>query len=389
MRPPGLLADLGRAGAAWSRRVAARLEVLLQGAGPNPFLRAAPDEETAGLASADWPGFPSRVAACLGRAQALALLDWSGPSGPRALQEEYVEWRVVRDAEAISRVELTTEFGEYWRVLAAHEPERTLALVARFAERDDVEPESVYGPLDPFAPGVTADEREAAFADAMLDPRAMSPYNDGRAAICCMVQPSNTLDALLGLAIAATTRRIARDDVSGRLRCMTCDEAIPLMDGAAMAGRASDPVLVERFGRLAFEGRLVAVDDPIGVYIAAVEHTRLRTRDGDAVPEEWFTFSRGAEADETGVTRHQRLVLAPPPETGIAVSDLVDAATEQPIRHGGQIAELVKVVALVRVSGPDAVDAEMPAPTEIAEAEGDTRDCAVVRSHHEAFLAAS
>ena len=49
----------------------------------------------------------------------------------------------------------------------------------------------------------------------------------------------------------------------------------------------------------------------------------------------------------------------------------------------------MKVVALVRVSGPDAVDAEMPAPTEIAEAEGDTRDCAVVRSHHEAFLAAS
>ena len=240
MRPPGLLADLGRAGArAWSRRVAARLEVLLQGAGPNPFLRAAPDAETAGLASADWPGFPSRVAACLGRAQALALLDWSGPSGPRALQEEYVEWRVVRDADAISRVELTTEFGEYWRVLAAHEPERTLALVARFAERDDVEPESVYGPLDPFAPGVTADEREAAFADAMLDPRAMSPYNDGRAAICCMVQPSNTLDALLGLAIAATTRRIARDDVSGRLRCMTCDEAIPLMDGSAMARERS------------------------------------------------------------------------------------------------------------------------------------------------------
>jgi hypothetical protein len=45
-------------------------------------------------------------------------LDWT-PSGEegriRRLQEEYVEWRVVRDDVGIRRVELTTELSDYWR----------------------------------------------------------------------------------------------------------------------------------------------------------------------------------------------------------------------------------------------------------------------------------
>ncbi len=387
MRPPGLLADLGPAGArAWSASVAKLLAAPLEAAGENPFLRAGPDADTPGLTLADWPGLPARIVACLTRARALALLDWHGPWGPRALQEEYVEWRVVRDGPVIRRVELTTELPEYWRVLAGHEPERTLELVAEFAGRESVEPAGVYGRLDPFAAGVTARRRERAFAETMLAPDGMSAYNDGTEAICCMVGPSNTLEALFGLVVAATTPRIVRDVVSGRLRCLTCDEAIPGMKGTAMAGRSSDPVLVERLARLAFERRVVAVDDPVGVYIIGVEQGRLRTPGGEPVPAEWLRFSRGSE--EEGVARYQRLVLAPPAETGIAVSDLVDAATEQPLRHGGQVAELVQLAAFVRVSEPDAVTRDMPPPEELAEAEADGRECGGVRDQYVAFEAA-
>ena len=61
------------------------------------------------------------------------------------LQEEYLEWRTVRDrGGAIRRVELTTELRDYWRVLAAHEPARTVELVGELTGRA-AGPQDVYG----------------------------------------------------------------------------------------------------------------------------------------------------------------------------------------------------------------------------------------------------
>jgi hypothetical protein len=83
--------------------------------GNHPFLLPSPDERTVEQTGPDWTGLPTRALACLGRRQALAILD-----GQRGLQEEYLEWRVVRASDdRIRRVELTTELRGYWRVLAA------------------------------------------------------------------------------------------------------------------------------------------------------------------------------------------------------------------------------------------------------------------------------
>lgn len=62
-----------------------------------------------------------RVRDCLqSLPRSLRLLDWSTPQediGRAELQEEYFEWRVVRDASGkMRRVEMTTEFPEYWEV---------------------------------------------------------------------------------------------------------------------------------------------------------------------------------------------------------------------------------------------------------------------------------
>lgn len=327
------------------------------------------------------------------RHPALALLDWTPSGGEgriRRLQEEYVEWRVVRDDVGIRRVELTTELSDYWRVLAAFDPQRTLDLVASFAWQPSVDPQFVYRDCDPFSPSTTPEEREAAFAAAMLSDDDPSPYNDGRDAITCMAQRSNTLPALVRLAAAATNPRIVRDPLSGCVRCLTCDEAIPLMDGAAQAGRASDPVLVERLSRLAYEGRLVAFDDPLGVYIQSVESTRLRTPDDEPVPGDWFTFERGIAPSQTtdGRPRWQRLTFEPSADSGLRVSDLVDVATEQPIRHGGQVAELVQVAVVLRVSDPDVEPPGTLEPTELAQTVADeARRCPEIRQEWDDYLA--
>ena len=132
MGPPGGRRDTGDdAEAAWDSRLRGCFESALAGAGEHPFLLPAPDERTRELTGPDWTGLPTRVQSCLGRAAALAVLD-----DERGLQEEYLEWRVVRDDDGtLRRVELTTELRDFWRVLAAHEPERTLELAGELVDR--------------------------------------------------------------------------------------------------------------------------------------------------------------------------------------------------------------------------------------------------------------
>jgi hypothetical protein len=296
----------------------------------------------------DWTGLPLRVERRLGRARALGFLD-EGPPGDgtsgRDLQEEYVEWRVVRGPgeDGIERVELTTELPERWAAAAAYDPAGLLRRVAAFAREDRVPPSAAFGAYDPFAPGASPEGRARAFRETMLGPGAHSPYNDGRRSICCMSQPTNNLGALVTLAAGALQRSLA----SGS-RAPTAAEMLPLLAGAAQAGRASDPLIVERLGRLAFERRLVALAEPVGVAIRGLQHTRLRTPAGGPVPLGWFTCDGAAE---------QRVVLEVPPGEGFRVSDLVDVATEEPIRHGGQVAELVQVALTFRVSPAGSADA--------------------------------
>lgn len=369
---------------AWQRRTSECLGEAKRVVGPNPYVVDKPDERASNATLVDWVGFPVRVAECVTRQRALELLDGNSSDhgeGPRSLQEEYIEWRVVRDDVGLRRVELTTELSDYWRVLAAYEPRRTLELVAAFARQAAVSAESVYGGCDPLAPSTTPEEREAAFATAMLSTEAPSAYNDGREAICCMVEPTNSLHALMRLVIASTGVRLTRDYHTGRLRCLSSREAIPSLGGAAQAGRHSDPVLVERLMRLAYEGRLVAFADPIGVYIQSVERTRLRTPDGALVPAEWFSFQRGLSPAESsdGHARWQRLTFEVPVESGLTIDDLVDTANDQPIGYGGQIADLVQVALMLRVSERGVIDIGTPEPIQLDAPLPDALGCAGLR----------
>jgi hypothetical protein len=347
---PGGLRDLGTAGrAAWGSAIRSRFDSVQRAPGEHPFLLVEPDEGTPERTGCGWTGLPSRVVSCLGRRRALNVLD-----GEPRLQEEYLEWRSIRDEDGLlRRVELTTELRDYWRVLAAREPERTLELVGELTGRR-VESEEVYGGPVPAAP----ESREEAFVATMI--RASNPLNDGRAGILFMRHRDNSLRALFKIAAAAASPCVLNDDVTGRSRCATAFETIPLLEEAAIAGRASDPVIVERLGRLAFEGRRIAFDNPLGLYMEGVEHTRLRTPDDGEVPSEWFVASRGLTAEESadGHPRTQRLVVEVPGDCGFSLGELRDVTTERTLQHGGQVAELTQVRLLLRASGAGMVRSE-------------------------------
>jgi hypothetical protein len=317
------------------------------GCASDRFLLEFPDSRTPDVTGPDWTGLPPRAVARLGRSTALAVLD-----ARRDLQEEYLEWRAVHGADGrLERVELTTELPDFWRVLAANDAERTLDLIGQFVGRS-VEPTEVYGGPVPD----TATAREEAFVAAMIE--TSNPLNDGGEGILFMCHRENDLYALFKIAAAAARPRLVVDDLTGCSRCATAAETIPLIAGAAVAGRASDPVIVERLGRLAFEGRLIALARPPGIFIVGVEHTRQCTPDGVTVPPDWFSASRGLSAEESpdGHARSQRLVLEAPSEHGLVLGDLVDVATEQPLRHGGQVAELTQLRLLLRTSASGVVE---------------------------------
>jgi hypothetical protein len=346
-----------------------------------------PDVRLGKTTMVDWTGLPLRVASCLPRKDGLALLDWQGTSGcegRQRLQEEYMEWRVVRDPDGgVRRVEFTTELADFWRVLAAHAPAEALRVAATYAGEPSLPAAALFGSTDPFAAGVSPEDREAAFAAAMLD--EPGPYNSGERSLCCMVHPSNTLQALVTLLSAAAFSFVTGEPAG----CAPAWQTIPLLSGAAQDGRGSDPVLVERLGRLAFERRLIGIDNPVGMFIVGVEHSRLHRPDGRPVPPEWFSFSRGMAAGGAadGRARYRRLVLEVPPGEGLRVSDLVDTATEQPIAFGGQVADLVQLAVVLKVSAPGALK-EHPRQCEPIPRPADGLSCAGVLDAWADFRAA-
>jgi hypothetical protein len=241
----------------------------------------------------------------------------------------------------------------------------------------------VFGSDDALDAGVSPAERENAFRAVMLE-AGMSPYNDGRRAICCMRQQSNSLFGAALLIAASLTPRVVVDALDRRIRSPRCDEAVSLfLRGAAQLGRESDPLIVERLGQLAFEGRAVALEPPIGVYIQSVAVQRLRTPDGATVADDWLRFSRG-DVGADGHRRYQRVSLEAPPQSGLCVSDLVDIATEQQIAFGGEIADLVSLALFFRVTDEGAV----AVPTEPVELRNvrDSEDCSDFTELYTAFV---
>lgn len=382
MQQPGFLTDLEGAGVlAWETRLAGMVsnanadawnESYLPALNlPLGFQPARQDHLVAdgspgllpGLAVIDWNGFPVRVGRCITtQAQAFAFLDRSGPAGDTGRfigQEEYLEWRTVRNAAGkLVRVELTTENQEYWEEVAAHHPEKMLRLCGAMASGADAPWQEVYA-SDPFAPGESDEDRRGSFRQLMaargFSP-PLSPYNNGIKAICFLGQRFNALFAAVVLAARAARRYGKR--VAGQANPLTGREAIASGTQVAEDCRNSDPTIVNDVLSLAWQGKKLALADPVGLYIHNVNQIGLLAPDGSAaVPGTWFTLSRGKSATVAGTTFSffQRLVVEAPAGAGVVLGDLIEEATGIPVTSGAQIARLVTVALYARASADDAV----------------------------------
>lgn len=321
----------------------------------------------------DWNAYPTRFQRVIGATKTNQLADKTiqGVQVGRSVQEEYLEWRVVRNAaDRVVRIEMSTETIDYWSIFLAHDPSNALAKIAEFAGEAavDVDWRDVFGPgEDPLAPGADkndlADRVQAMFAipRAGLAPR--SPYNNGEKALVCMASGFNTLAAAVNLAAFGCQPY----GPEGEDRPYTGSEMIAAFPGTQAAAdcRRSDPVIFGAAIEQAWEGRKLALRDPAGLYIKDVKRSGVLMPNEDvAVPETWFKLTRGEDVTIGGVPTsfHQRLTLEVPSDQGFILEDC-RLEDDSRLDRGGKLAQLVtialyfkksaeNVVATTRLRGP-------------------------------------
>ncbi|GAB5447929.1 hypothetical protein [Gymnodinialimonas sp.] len=357
LKEPGNLSDLGAdALKAWNDTIINEVETAQQTAFSDHF-KLLPDADWPdGEAVVDWGGVPRILENCLGATRAAKFCDWKTPVGDLGRvfgQDEYLEWRTVHNrAGKLVRVEITTELAKYWEILAGHHPMTCLRILGRFAGEDMATWQEVYGDVDPFAPGVTTQQRSDAFNRMMVRPPSgpvRSPYNNGQKAIAFLSKPVSSLHAAVALFVRAAAPLAKM--VDGEEVMMSGPEAIASTTQAAIDCRNSDPTMVGRMIQEVWNGAAVAFDDPVGVYIRSFAHTTLVDDTGVPMPLDWVDFQRGSRPSAgVGQERSQRLVIEVPPGKGFVLGDMFNKHTNERIEYGYQIAELVKAACYFRTS---------------------------------------
>jgi hypothetical protein len=212
----------------------------------------------------------------------------------RTVQEEYCEWRVVRNGDAkITKVTFVTETPEYFERMWAVDRAGVVALYRAL--------------VDPAV--VEADLGTPAFYNRT------NHWNttDG---IVHFIQSINTLDAALGLAQGSANSGGARDGYEVSPGPVT----------------SVDPRVGRDIGTIARKGLSVTLRDPIGLYMTGYDDTGWTKPDGSPVDDYW-TVVRGAPG------RILRLEYQVPSGAGFVVGDIRIGG--RPIEFGGQIAEHV------------------------------------------------
>jgi len=321
---------------------------------PDALLKARPTD------AIKWPGDPGKPAFCVGEANAQALSDW-GLTGRRAVQLEYCEYMVLtaRDVTGAlrpKRVEVTTEFREYWACVAMHDPElvRTMATDVLGAPPSW---EELYGVADPHA--LSVEEREIAFGhtvaghgnDRRLRVAGVPAQPTGRLNMeraLFMTHPINGIDDLIYVAIFGAhpycvSERDTRRQASG-------EDVFSAFKVTHLACNHADPTISLGVYDHVFRGGRVAFADPIGMYIRP-PNLEVFSYAGKPLPEDWVRFSRGRPGS------YQRLVFGPPDEHAAFLDDVTLAlgASEQPLTGGYQLLRELEIGPLMSVGEADAI----------------------------------
>jgi hypothetical protein len=362
--PPAFLPDFQAISGqldAWHRAVSAWFDAVVNteqkviGATPQYYNAARFDPGGVQVEQAvTWNAFPKEMVRRYGRDVALQLADalWPieryripspDPTNPAGMsgvlyrpQEEYCEWRVLRDLETnkIRQISFTSEPPEYWQALYGFVPgggsipdasfpgsKEVLLRLYRDLVSPEVQLEDLLAPVD--------------IKDATgFQWTAKGQYNiynkwNTTHGIAHLNSPPNSLVAEIQLGGDAT---VLHNDPQGRL--LVEPEALICYAGYGGPNRNSDPSIGAAVNALARLGAYVTLRNPVGLYMDHIDLSGWQAPDGGNVSD-FVRIARGSPG------MIERLVIEAPMGRKLSVGDLTIAGT--PIRFGGQVAECITV----------------------------------------------
>lgn len=247
-----------------------------------------------------------------------------GPFGS-GFQDEYVEWRVEKDGGGnVTRMTFTTEFPEYYEVLAGIGQDALVAAIADAIPGAAPTTAELFGPgFDPNAATKTARQRQ--FVAHLPD----NPWQNGQKGILCLQQRFNTMNALFNLV----------GECAITLPGSTAEACGNASSGACGPDRNSDPKVCTAAQELRRAEQVVVLADPAGIRL--LEMGGIWKLDGQQIDINDTTNNQGVWA----ITRNGRR----------GTLNVTPALTfiDDPIVTGTQVSRVLKVGAAV-VSAPEA-----------------------------------
>jgi hypothetical protein len=332
--PPGFATDLDAAQVqAWSDWVSQKLDTArerdgsdegLVNDGPrhqffNP-LKQAPATDAIEK-DITWTAFPRII----GITSVSDLQRWRRADNSRDVQDEYCEWSVTRDAQThkIVRVTFTSEGPEYWGFLAGVNPDKVVELYRQHVnadvQRSDLFPNGIY--------------------------RARNQWNNSTInGAMHLIQASNTLDAEIELAAAATIVRRKDGNI------LTSEQELIGCGLYGQAARNSDPHIGALVNELARQKADITLANPVGLYLAGLSVSGWDTPDGSN-PLDYWKITRGTKE------KALRAVYEVPEAKSFKVGDIKINGNN--IEFGAQIADFItiKLTGLATRVGQSSVEA--------------------------------
>jgi len=282
-------------------------------------------------------------------------IEWSGewvafaPFGPRGWLDEYCEWSVkwVDDKVGgkIQSIMYTCENPAYWLTLWRHDPNIVLELYRNYIDAT-AQLEDLY-----LRYPTGSDKAGQPVPDPVCGGYAYDPTNKWNRGTLRLPGQSggamhltsapNTLSAEIYLAAAST---IQRETAS-----WSNPQALICCSHYGQNFRNSDPHIGASGNKVASK-YMIALADPVGLYIQTPDWSGFKAPDGSN-PSEFWTIKRGHVGDgEPGMDSILQAVYEVPADKGYTVSDLT--INGQPIQWAGQIAQQFRIALRVNAMAP-------------------------------------